>query len=117
EKYNIQGNYGRVEIVQEQLQHGVQQLKDSGYVGFNVTLPHKEAILELCDELDDAARAIGAVNTVVIKDQKLSGRNTDAEGFALALAQGAPGLSVRGARALILGAGGAARAVVHALKA
>ena len=115
-KYNIPATYGRVEIVQERLQHGVQQLKDSGYAGFNVTLPHKQDIMALCDHVDPVARAIGAVNTVIIDDGRLHGRNTDAQGFMQALCEGAPDLKLKGAKVLVLGAGGASRAVMYALK-
>jgi shikimate dehydrogenase len=82
-----------------------------GLMGVNVTVPHKAAALEICDEVDALARAIGAVNTIVVKGGRLSGTNTDAAGFRRALdEEGAPA-----GRAVVLGAGGAARAVVLAL--
>ncbi len=84
-----------------------------GLRGFNATVPHKEALVPLVDTLTDAARAIGAVNTVLLKDGKAVGHNTDAGGFLRALNDA--GFDPQGCSALVLGAGGAARAVVYAL--
>lgn len=81
-----------------------------GYRGFNVTVPHKEAILQHLDEIDDDARALGAVNTVVVRDTALRGYNTDAIGFGLALESA--GCNPRGISAVVFGAGGSARAAV-----
>ena len=86
---------------------------DERVLGLNLSLPHKEAVLDLLDGLDDAARAIGAVNTVVRAGGGLRGLNTDAPGFLAALADG--GCDPSGRDVLVLGAGGAARAVVFAL--
>ena len=82
--------------------------------GANVTIPHKEAVFRLVDWKDRTAVAAGAVNTVVAREGRLAGYNTDVTGFARALEQDA-GFDVRGKRVLLLGAGGAARAVVAAL--
>ena len=84
-----------------------------GLAGFNVTVPHKEAVLPLLDRVHADARALGAVNTVVRRGRRLVGYNTDAAGFRATLSVG--GVPVRGSRALLIGAGGAARAVAHAL--
>jgi shikimate dehydrogenase len=84
-------------------------------LGACVTLPHKLAAAALCDELTGAARAIGAVNCLHIAGDRLVGHNTDCHGFTDALA--AAGLAPRGARCVLLGAGGAARAVAHGLEA
>lgn len=82
--------------------------------GFNVTVPHKESMLALLDALDDDARAIGAVNTVVrIRDDRLMGSNTDAPGLAAALDRA--GVELGGKSSLVIGAGGAARATVVGL--
>ena len=86
-----------------------------GFRGVNVTLPHKEAALAACDEVDDQARRLGAVNTIVMKDGRLEGSNSDAFGFLENLVQGAPDWRAREAPAVVIGAGGAARAVVAAL--
>jgi shikimate dehydrogenase len=83
-------------------------------LGACVTLPHKLAAAALCDELSDAARAIGAVNCLHIAGARLVGHNTDSLGFTDALA--AAGLAPRGLRCVLLGAGGAARAVGHGLE-
>lgn len=83
--------------------------------GFSVTVPHKQAIMQYLDEIDETANAIGAVNTVKIDEGKLYGYNTDADGFVKPLID-AYG-DVKGAKVAVLGAGGAARACVYALKA
>ncbi len=92
--------------------YGLQAL---GAAGFNLTIPHKEAALKLLDDLAPAAAAIGAVNTVVRSGRHLVGHNTDAGGFTWALREEA-GLDPRGRRAVILGAGGFARAVAYGLR-
>ncbi len=87
----------------------------SGYVGANVTVPHKEAAFAAVAEMDAAARAIGAVNTLWLEDGRLLGANTDVPGFLANLDEAAPGWDRDGGAAVVLGAGGAARAVVFAL--
>ncbi len=91
----------------------LQTLKAQGYRGANVTVPHKQAVMPHLDEMTDAARTIGAVNTIVVRQNRLIGHNTDGDGFLAALCE--TGLEPAGKRALVLGAGGAARAVVYAL--
>jgi shikimate dehydrogenase len=97
---------------------GVRELlsraRDAGYDGLNVTHPCKTAVLEHLDELDDLAAAIGAVNTVVIRDGHTTGHNTDAVGFAENVERGLPGARMK--RVVLLGAGGAGSAVAHALR-
>ena len=88
--------------------------RDAGYDGLNVTHPCKRAVLDHLDELDDLADAIGAVNTVVIRDGHTTGHNTDATGFAENLRRGLPG--ARMAKVVLLGAGGAGSAVARALR-
>ncbi len=85
-----------------------------GARGANLTIPHKEAALALVDEVDPAAARIGAINTVVNHKGRLTGHNTDVSGFAAALCTMRPG-GARGLRCVVVGAGGAARAVVAAL--
>ena len=92
----------------------VATLRGEAVLGANVTIPHKEAILPLLDEVDSLAKRIGAVNTVANHAGLLSGHNTDVEGFLRALRDDA-GLDPAGCRVLVAGAGGAARAVVVAL--
>jgi len=81
--------------------------------GFSVTIPHKVAIIPLLDEVDPTARLIGSVNTIVVEQGKLTGSNTDASGALRALKEG--GMMLKGRRVLMLGSGGAARAIAFAL--
>ncbi len=114
-KFNIDGAYQALDIAPAMLQERVRALVEEGYQGFNVTVPHKQNIMDLCDELDDTARAIGAVNTVVIQQGRLRGRNTDAYGYIENIKCGAPSFDFKNKCALVLGAGGAARAVIYGL--
>ena len=91
-------------------------LPKMGFRGCNLTIPHKEIALEVMDEIDPLARRIGAVNTVVVDaDGRLIGRNTDGYGFLKNLQTGAPNWRPEAGPAVVLGAGGAARAVIVAL--
>ena len=114
-EYNLQGEYKAIDIPCETLKSGIRQLIDEKYSGFNVTVPHKVAMLQLCDDIDDLARVVGAVNTVIIKDGKLFGTNTDVFGFIQNIKEGRPDFDFRAGPAMVLGAGGAARAVVQGL--
>lgn len=102
--------YDAMSIPPDILSYGVREPKNHGYVGINVTVPHKEAIMEMVRP-DEIARAIGAVNTVDFRNN--SGTNTDADGIVDDLR--ANGVPIAGRRVLILGAGGAARAVVYGM--
>ena len=97
----------------EGLESALKGAFELGICGLNVTVPHKSAIIPYLDGIDDKARAIGAVNTLVMTDKGYKGYNTDAEGFERELAY--YGIRVSGERAVILGAGGAARAAAFAL--
>ena len=100
--------YINCEVAPEHLANAVKGAIAMGWLGFNCSLPHKETVLEHLDSVGESARLIGAVNTVVIRDGQLTGENTDGKGFVEALrTQRDP----RGARAVIFGAGGAARAI------
>jgi shikimate dehydrogenase len=114
-QYGLSGEYKANDIAPENLKDGVRRLIDDGYAGFNITLPHKQDIFKLCASVDDTAKAIGAVNTVVIKDGALHGTNTDAFGFIENVRQQAFGVDFAHRPAVVLGAGGAARAIVHGL--
>ena len=98
----------------EKFESVVAKLRESQNLGANVTVPYKEAVLPLLDEVDDLASLIGAVNTVVRRDGRLLGFNTDAHGFIQGLRQEGC-FEPEGKRVVILGAGGAARAVCFAL--
>ena len=120
DKYGLNGTYNAVDIAPDDLDVSVKALVKQGYGGFNVTLPHKIAIMALCDKIDDRAKAIGAVNTVSIRDGKLYGTNTDGFGFAHNILETCKdkdwnNWSFVSGRAVVLGAGGASRAVVYAL--
>ncbi len=116
EKYGIDGSYDLYDVLPDDLNSQVESLVASGIAGFNVTVPHKQAIMKLCRELDETAREIGAVNTVrVLDDGSLCGRNTDAFGFIMNIREQAPDFDFAKGPALVLGAGGAARAVIFAL--
>lgn len=97
----------------ERLKEAVAGLRALGVAGFNVTIPHKVAVLPLLDSLDPLAQKIGAVNTIVNIDGELRGFNTDAEGFYQALLEHA--VNPAGQKAVVLGAGGASRAVSYIL--
>ncbi len=98
----------------DRLADTVQGLRAPDRLGANVTIPHKEAVLPLLDEVDELARRVGAVNTIVNRDGRLHGHNTDVGGFLRALREDAA-FDPAGARVLVAGAGGAARAVAVAL--
>lgn len=112
----LQGRYDAIQVAPDDLPSFVSALKDgsSSLVGGNVTIPHKEAVLALVDDVDDIARQIGAANTLWLEDGRLMATNTDSHGFAANLDEHAPGWDA-GSTAVILGAGGASRAVIHAV--
>lgn len=115
-KYAIKGHYVPLDIAPEDLERVVRILPTLGFVGVNVTIPHKEAVLKLADLVTDRAKLIGAANTLVFrKDGKIHADNTDGYGFVQNLVQHAPKWNPKGGPALILGAGGAARAVIASL--
>ena len=114
-KYGLSGSYEAIDIPCEALEEKVRRLVEAGYAGFNVTIPHKEEIAGICDELSDTARQVGAVNTVRIVGGKLLGDNTDVFGFTENIKEGAPEFVFSRAAAVLLGAGGASRAIVHGL--
>ncbi len=114
-RYNINGSYRALPVRPEELPSAVQDLIAGGYRGCNVTVPHKEAVMTCLDGISAKARRIGAVNTIVIEDGAAKGDNTDGFGFMENLAAGAPGFAAADGPAVVLGAGGGARAVVAAL--
>jgi shikimate dehydrogenase len=105
--------YHAFHVEPEALPAAVAGLKALGVAGFNVTIPHKEAIMPLLDEVAENARLVGAVNTVVCRNGRLVGYNTDGWGFLCALEE--EGVRPSGMRAVVLGAGGAARAIASHL--
>ena len=115
-QYGIAGEYRRELVPREEFASFVKSLAARGYVGANVTVPHKEAALAL-SQPDERARAVGAVNTLWLEDGVLRATNTDVEGFLDNLDACAPAGIVDLSKAVVLGAGGAARAVVYGLLA
>jgi len=112
-KYAIKGHYIPMDIAPQDLESTIQMLPKMGFVGLNVTLPHKEAVLELADLVTDRAKLIGAANTLIFrKDGKIHADNTDGYGFMQNLLQSAPKWNPQAGPAMVLGAGGAARAVL-----
>jgi shikimate dehydrogenase len=99
---------------EDKLAETVQGLRAPDRLGANVTIPHKEAVVPLLDEVDEVSRRVGAVNTIVNRDGRLHGHNTDVGGFMRALREDGA-FDPAGARVLVAGAGGAARAVAIAL--
>ena len=112
----IAGRYDLVDIAPEEFGAFLTQLRAHGYVGANVTKPHKQPAFALLDARDAAAEAIGAVNTVWLDGDRLIGSNTDVAGFLANLDAQAPGWDALAGPAVVLGAGGAGRAVVYGLR-
>lgn len=116
QRYQIDGQYKAINVMPENLAQWVDTLVRTGYAGFNVTIPHKIGVMAFCDEITPLAQEIGAVNMVTIDERgRLTGTNTDVFGFQENLRQQQPGWDPAQGPALVLGAGGAARAVVYAL--
>ena len=114
ERAGIDAVYEAWETASDDLAEGVSSLRGENYLGANVTVPHKQAVMEHLDEIDDLAARIGAVNTIVNQSGRLIGSNTDALGFINSL-QSEAGVIVVGMKIVLIGAGGAARAAAYAL--
>ncbi|HEY5795639.1 MAG TPA: shikimate dehydrogenase [Bosea sp. (in: a-proteobacteria)] len=116
-EHGLAGSYERVDVAPCDLPAFVERLRVGEFAGGNVTVPHKEAMLPLIDEVSEAVRAIGAVNTLWREGTRICGDNTDVSGFLAHLDAVAPGWDERVGTVLVLGAGGAARGVAFGLKA
>jgi len=115
-KYGIRGHYLPLEVAQTDLEDVLQTMPKMGFVGANVTIPHKETALRLADQISDRAALIGAANTLIFrKDGTIHADNTDGYGFLENLRHGVPGWTAEDGPCAVLGAGGAARAVVASL--
>ncbi|HVG48378.1 MAG TPA: shikimate dehydrogenase [Rubellimicrobium sp.] len=114
-RHGIAGDYVALEIAAEDLAEVLGVLPKAGFRGVNVTIPHKLAALELADEATERAQRVGAANLLVFEGGRILADNTDGEGFLASLRQGAPGWEPMAGPATVLGAGGAARAVIVAL--
>lgn len=115
-EHGIDGSYEAIDVAPAELPAFFERLRRGEFAGGNVTIPHKEAVFALCDEVDPLARTIGAVNTLVVRSGKVFGSNTDYLGFLGNLDAAVPGWSDGPADAMVIGAGGAARAVLVALQ-
>jgi shikimate dehydrogenase len=112
----IHGVYELKDLVPDEFVPFISNLSANGYVGGNVTAPHKEAAYRTVGARDAASEAVGAVNTLWLENGKLMGGNSDVHGFMANLDDRAPGWNVAGCQALVLGAGGAARSAIYGLR-
>ncbi|MBK5242854.1 shikimate dehydrogenase [Clostridium sp.] len=106
---NIEGTYELFEIEKEEVENTINKFRDIGVVGVNVTIPYKTTVMKYIDEITSEAKKIGAVNTICFKDKKTVGYNTDYAGFGMMLKKNE--IYIKGAKAVVLGSGGAAKAV------
>ncbi|KJZ19416.1 shikimate dehydrogenase [Loktanella sp. S4079] len=114
--YGLPGEYTALQVAEADLEATLRHLPEQGFVGVNVTLPHKVDVLQFVDHISDRATLIGAANTLTFKDDgRIFADNTDGYGFISNLRQGAPSWDPKSGPAVIFGAGGAARAVIVAL--
>ena len=113
--YGLDADYSRVPVRPEELRGFLMGLEENGYVGCNVTIPHKEQAFAMVEPADDRTVRLQAVNTVYVREGRLLGTNTDAEGFVQSLRSQIHGLALANQRAVRLGAGGAAASIAAAL--
>jgi shikimate dehydrogenase len=114
-KYGIEGSYVKQPLRPDQAAEFLRNLPAHGFVGCNVTLPHKETAFAVADERGPAAAAVGAANTLWLEGGRLVAESTDTLGFINNLKATVPDVDLRGSAVAILGAGGAARAVIYSL--
>ena len=114
-KYGINAVYEKIPVEPKDVLNFIANLATSEFIGCNVTIPHKETVFEAIGEADKIAGRLGAVNTVYLKNGMVHGTNTDGEGFIASLRHSYPAFSLRGKTAIIIGAGGAAKAIIGAL--
>ncbi len=116
ERYDLAGDYTALQVAEDALEQTLRSLPAQGFVGVNVTLPHKVEVLKYADQVSDRATLIGAANTLTFReDGRIFADNTDGYGFMANLRQGAPDWDPEAGPATIFGAGGAARAIIVAL--
>ncbi len=115
QRHGIDGAYVPLPVAPEHFATAIRGLVALGFQGANVTIPHKEAAFAICDEVHPTARRMGAVNTLVFREGRILGSNTDGFGFLENLRQQAPGWQASAGPAVLLGAGGSARAIAVAL--
>ncbi len=116
QQHGIAGHYIPMHVEPEDLADAIRMMPKMGFVGANVTIPHKEAVMGIADQVTDRAKVIGAANTLIFReDGSILADNTDGYGFITNLHQGAPNWDPQSGPAVVLGAGGACRAVVASL--
>lgn len=116
QKYGLAGHYVPMHVEPQDLAEAIRMMPKLGFVGANVTIPHKEAVMQIADQVTDRARVMGAANTLIFReDGSILADNTDGYGFITNLHQGAPDWDPQAGPAVVLGAGGACRAVVASL--
>lgn len=114
-KYGIDAVYEKKAVEPKSVTQFITNLAASEFIGCNVTIPHKETAFQAVAKTDEIANRLGAVNTVYLKDGVVCGTNTDGEGFIASLCHSYPAFSLRNKAAIIIGAGGAAKAIIGAL--
>lgn len=117
-QFGIEGSYNAVEVHPDAFTNFLAQIKsgeEGGFVGGNVTIPHKESAFQYADKPDELAQELGAANTIWLEDGELCATNTDGHGFIANLDERHPGWDKAG-KAVVLGAGGASRAIIQALR-
>lgn len=116
DRYGLDGEYTALKVTEDALEETLRALPAQGFIGANVTLPHKVSVMQFADQITDRATLIGAANTLIFKeDGRIFADNTDGYGFIANLRQGAPDWDPKAGPAAIFGAGGAARAIIVAL--
>ncbi len=115
EAYGIDGAYVPLRVARESFAFALRGLRLAGFAGVNVTVPHKEAAFAVANSVDDAARAAGAVNLLIFREEHIEGRNTDSAGLSASLIEQLGAKALQGKIATLVGAGGAARAAIIAL--
>ena len=118
DSFGIAGSYQAMEVAPADFPDFIAALKDgtSGFVGGNVTIPHKETAFALADAPDELSRELGAANTLFLSEGRLAATNTDGHGFLANLVDRAPGWDAGKGTAVVLVAGGASRSVIQALR-
>jgi shikimate dehydrogenase len=115
QKHGVDAIYKKVPVLPDDVSSFISGFQNAGWVGCNVTAPHKETVFGAVATVDNAAKRLGALNTLYIRDGNLCGTNTDGEGFLANLQKTRPLYKTEGAKVVIMGAGGAAKAIIGAL--
>ena len=107
--------YKKIKIEASNLHQEVKELIENGFTGLNVTIPFKEMVYDLCDEVSDTVKILKAINTITYKDKKVIGYNTDPDGFINSISSQIRDDNITGKNTLVIGAGGSARSIIYAL--